>query len=69
MKALRFYAGGFVGSLACLLLFTPMSLYAQRDLQDIPDPDPEIERNSFIVADGFEVNPRSDAQAQLVSGK
>lgn len=30
--------------------------FAQRDLKDIPDPDPEIERKSFIVADGFEVN-------------
>ncbi len=30
--------------------------YGQRDLKDIPDPDPEIERKSFIVADGFEVN-------------
>ncbi len=31
-------------------------LWAQRDLRDIPSPDPEIERKSFIVADGFEVN-------------
>src|SRR5579883_1965016 len=29
---------------------------AQRDLTRIPDPDPEIERRSFQVADGFEVN-------------
>jgi putative heme-binding domain-containing protein len=29
---------------------------AQRDLKDIPPPDPEIERASFQVADGFEVN-------------
>src|SRR6478735_6387667 len=29
---------------------------AQNDLRDIPDPDPEIERKSFVVADGFEVN-------------
>jgi len=29
---------------------------AQRDLKDIPSPDPEEERKSFIVADGFEVN-------------
>ena len=36
------------------LLTTPV--FAQRDLKDIPDPDPEIERSSFIVADGFEVN-------------
>src|SRR5260370_19489913 len=31
-------------------------LYAQRDITKIPDPDPEIERRSFQVADGFEVN-------------
>ena len=31
-------------------------VWAQRDLKDIPDPDPELERKSFIVADGFEVN-------------
>src|SRR5256714_4414125 len=29
---------------------------AQRNLTQIPDPDPEIERQSFQVADGFEVN-------------
>jgi putative heme-binding domain-containing protein len=32
------------------------SAFAQRDLKNIPDPDPEIERKSFQVADGFEVN-------------
>ncbi len=32
------------------------ALHAQRSLTQIPDPDPEIERKSFIVADGFEVN-------------
>src|SRR4051794_34746116 len=30
-------------------------LYAQRDAK-VPDPDPEIERKSFQLADGFEVN-------------
>ncbi len=29
---------------------------AQRDLKNIPDPDPELERKTFVVADGFEVN-------------
>ena len=29
--------------------------FAQRDAK-IPDPDPEIERKTFIVPDGFEVN-------------
>lgn len=30
--------------------------WAQRELKDIPVPDPELERKSFVVADGFEVN-------------
>lgn len=38
------------------LLAVPESVLAQRNLTDIPDPDPEIERKSFIVADGWEVN-------------
>src|SRR5690242_14571924 len=45
--------------LSCLLLsatFLVAPLHAQRDLTDIPDPDPEIERRSFQVAEGFEVN-------------
>jgi putative heme-binding domain-containing protein len=29
---------------------------AQRSLTNIPDPDPELERRSFLLADGFEVN-------------
>src|SRR3954464_15871905 len=32
------------------------TLHAQRELASIPDPDPELERRSFQVADGFEVN-------------
>ncbi len=39
----------------CLLLASS-NLFAQRDLKNIPDPDPELERKSFIVAEGFEVN-------------
>lgn len=30
--------------------------FAQRDLKDIPAPDPEIERAALVVADGFEIN-------------
>jgi putative heme-binding domain-containing protein len=41
-------------ALSSLLAGVP-SLYAQRDAK-VPDPDPEIERKSFQVADGFEVN-------------
>ncbi len=32
------------------------AVYAQRDLKEVPDPDPELERKSFIVQEGFEVN-------------
>ena len=39
-------------SIALVLL---TSVYAQRDAK-IPDPDPEIERRTFKVAEGFEVN-------------
>jgi putative heme-binding domain-containing protein len=42
-------------SIVLLLALTTPAL-AQRELKNIPDPDPEIERKSFIVADGFEVN-------------
>src|SRR6266487_3702359 len=43
-------------SLALLVLtLMPLVASAQRDAK-IPDPDPEIERKSFIVAPGFEVN-------------
>lgn len=30
--------------------------WAQRDLQNIPDPDPELERQTFVVPEGFEVS-------------
>jgi putative heme-binding domain-containing protein len=43
-------------SLACLvILFAVTPLPAQRDAR-VPDPDPELERRSFQLADGFEVN-------------
>lgn len=41
-------------SVSWLLIFATSGV-AQRDAK-IPDPDPEIERKSFIVAPGFEVN-------------
>lgn len=40
-------------SVLCLL---SQSVFAQRELKDIPVPDPELERKTFVVADGFEVN-------------
>ena len=41
-----------------LLVFSlmPQTANAQRAPFKIPDPDPEVERKSFIMADGFEVN-------------
>src|SRR6266581_3039912 len=38
-----------------LLMLSPTSAFAQQNAT-IPDPDPEIERKTFIVAPGFEVN-------------
>ncbi len=40
--------------LVALLLASPS--LAQRGLKNIPDPDPEIERKTFKLADGFEVS-------------
>ncbi|MCA9076898.1 MAG: HEAT repeat domain-containing protein [Planctomycetaceae bacterium] len=31
-------------------------VHAQRDLKDIPPPDPELERKTFVLPEGFEVN-------------
>jgi putative heme-binding domain-containing protein len=39
-----------------LLLFVTQHACAQRNLTDIPVPDPEEERKTFQVAEGFEVN-------------
>ncbi|MBX9622352.1 MAG: hypothetical protein K2X82_00905, partial [Gemmataceae bacterium] len=40
---------------ALLLALLPGAAFAQRDAK-VPDPDPEVERKTFQVADGFEVN-------------
>lgn len=40
----------------CGLLFCTAPLFAQRDLKDIPSPDPELERATFVLPEGFEVN-------------
>ena len=37
------------------LLLTSQNSSAQRNLTEIPNPDPDVERASFQVADGFEV--------------
>ncbi|MEX1232233.1 MAG: PVC-type heme-binding CxxCH protein [Planctomycetaceae bacterium] len=39
-----------------VVLFLSTSAVAQRDLKDIPPPDPELERQTFQVPEGFEVN-------------
>ena len=44
----------FVPFSVCLLLVQPVS--AQRELKDIPAPDPELEKATFKVPEGFEVN-------------
>lgn len=45
-----------VVALATVLGAATHVAWGQRELKDIPDPDPELERSSFIVADGFDVN-------------
>jgi putative heme-binding domain-containing protein len=37
------------------LLLAPVPVLAQRDAK-VPDPDPELERKTFVLPDGFEVN-------------
>jgi len=39
-----------------LLLGTARAARAQRDLKDIPSPDPESERQALVVAEGFQIN-------------
>jgi len=51
----RLFRGALVG-LAGLVLTGSGAVHAQRDLKTIPDPDPELERQALIVADGLEVN-------------
>lgn len=46
-------ASWLVGLLLCCW---PAVAVAQRELKDIPSPDPELERKTFVVAEGFEVN-------------
>src|SRR5205085_6045910 len=41
-------------AVVALLVLAPSS-FAQRDAK-VPDPDPELERKSFILPEGFEVN-------------
>lgn len=43
------------GLLLITFLLTQVCL-GQRNLKDIPDPDPEVERATFVIPEGFEVN-------------
>jgi putative heme-binding domain-containing protein len=45
-----------VNLLVVALTMGPLTLHAQRNLKNIPIPDAELERKTFIVAEGFEVN-------------
>lgn len=51
----RFNCFVAIGSLVFATLISPC-VFAQRNLKDIPSPDPELERKTFIVPEGFEVN-------------
>jgi putative heme-binding domain-containing protein len=43
-------------SIAWLLCVAASTAFAQRDLKEIPPVDPELERQTFILPEGFEVN-------------
>ncbi|RLS43638.1 MAG: sorbosone dehydrogenase [Planctomycetota bacterium] len=49
------YPFSLTASLLSLVLVTN-SAFAQRELKEIPNPDPELERSTFILPEGFEVN-------------
>lgn len=51
---MRSLSRSFTFFTACLLF--PLTVQAQRDLKDIPIPDPELERQTFVLPEGFEVN-------------
>src|SRR6478672_10756540 len=44
-----------LSAIAILACLAPITTFAQSNAK-IPDPDPEIERNTFILPEGFEVN-------------
>ena len=51
---MRYVSANSAAMLVWLALAVPAA--AQRELEDVPAPNPELERASFQVADGFEVN-------------
>ncbi len=53
----EFPVAGFGAMFLALLLFAPAATAQNKlKLEEIPNPDPEVERASFQVAEGFEVN-------------
>src|SRR5260221_12864442 len=54
MPCHRTTRGAYATPLA-IAMFVVAPVFAQRDAK-VPDPDPELERKTFQVADGFEVN-------------
>src|SRR5579872_3883274 len=53
MKTMQLFRAAFL--VLAFTLLSPLCARAQRDAK-VPDPDPELERKTFQVADGFEVN-------------
>ena len=51
---MRFPYAAATAAFGFLLASAP--LFAQRELKDIPLPDPELERKTFVLPEGFEVN-------------
>ena len=45
-----------IAVLLAIVLADATVLFGQRDLREIPDPDPELERSTFIVPEGLEVS-------------
>ncbi len=56
MKSLLHLGSCFGITLLLAIVCGDKLALAQRDLKNIPDPDPELERQTFILGDGLEVN-------------
>lgn len=55
LRVLRVLCGEYC-RLAIVIASLPAIAVAQRDLKDIPPPDPELERHALQLADGLEIN-------------
>lgn len=49
-----------VGGMTMIMFFAPVVIYAQDDLRNVPNPDPNFELETLNVAEGFEVNLFAD---------